>query len=46
VKTFKSALGAVCTGEGATACAAAGIKALRDSDAAPYQAVIDAWSAK
>lgn len=46
VKTFKAALGSVCTGEGAKACAAAGIKALHESDAAPYQVVIDAWSAK
>lgn len=46
VKSFKAALGAVCAGEGATACAAAGIKALRDSDSTPYDAVIKAWSGK
>lgn len=46
VKTFKATLGSVCTGEGASACASAGIKALRDSDGAPYDAVVAAWSAK
>lgn len=46
IKTFKGALGSVCAGEGAKACSSAGIKALRASDKAPYDAAITAWSAK
>lgn len=44
VKTFKAALPSVCTGEGAKACAAAGLKALRSADESAYRTVIDAAS--
>ncbi len=46
VKAFKAALASVCTGEGGKACAAAGIKALRSSDGAAYEAAIAASTAK
>jgi len=46
VGPFKTALGSVCSGDGAKACSSAGIKALRASDNAPYDAAITAWSAK
>jgi hypothetical protein len=41
--TFKSKLADVCTGEGKSACDAAGIKALRGGDGEPYKAVIKAY---
>ncbi len=42
-KTFKGKLSEVCKGDGATACAQAGLKALVESDDAPYAAVIKAY---
>ena len=46
VSGFKAALASVCAGDGAQACAAAGIKALRESDGVPYDAVIASSSVK
>jgi hypothetical protein len=42
-KTFKAKLPQVCTGDGASVCAQAGLKALRGSDESAYAAVIKAY---
>jgi hypothetical protein len=42
-KTFKAKLADVCTGDGETSCAAAGLKALRGGDETAYAAVIKAY---
>lgn len=46
VDAFKGSLASVCTGEGAKACAAAGIKTLKAVEASAYDDVIAAWSKK
>lgn len=46
VKSFKAALGSVCTGDGAKACSSAGIRSLTESDTTPYDAVIKAYGGK
>lgn len=42
-KTFKAKLSEVCAGDGASACAQAGLKSLRSGDESAYQSVIKAY---